>query len=1391
MRRGRDTDGDPSPRPGDKRCEPLGDSQRQCTTRSQDPQAGEEGQRPALLLLVSAAIGLILPVGVARAELTYLGSFGSSGTAAGQFARPAGIAVNDLTGDVYVADRNQNRIEEFSAAGSFIRMWGYGVVQSGPDNVPHHERQSVTIRGADGTFRLTFGADTSAPIPYNASAEEVEAGLNAVPSIGVEGGSVTVTGGPGDVSGSHPYLVTFSGGPLGDTDVPALTVDAAGIAQPQGMTLTCVGGPAATTQSIQWLRNGEQIPGATATTYVTKAADAGRPVQCQFTAINTNTGATQVSSPALVASPAPGKDFPVPPPTIPAPGQSATLNAPGPTVDTTLTCSTGVWSGAPTFSYQWYRDGVPIVGATEQEYVVAESSLSASASFQCAVIGTNGDGTVTKVSESSLTSPAPSPSAPAATAAATFPAALQPTVTTIDVAGEAFEICEVADVCQPGRSGGAIGKFSSPRGIAVDNSPGGSGDVYVVDDQNLRVQKFSSTGIPILTFGRGVNQTTGGDLCTVESGDVCGPGSVNTGMNPGQFGAWPAEGSFAELPNQIAVDDSGNVFVADVRAGASEEGRIEKFGPSGLFLGQVRILGGSTNPSFYARPMSVGVNSEDRVFTSTSAGIEIFDQSQLGLADVGPSFANQKLIYEGERPSQVSVDTHDKIWLTETNLFGREICGVPGPQRRAILALDGKGRLLDCTEPLGAAELPDVTGLAVAPSGIAYAAVGSQNTIKTFELPEAHQPEITSQTAAAVTTRSARLQARIDPGFEATSFTFEYGLGDCEANSCASVAGSDDVNGTNDALAEVPIADLQPNTKYHFRVRAQNRLGEAIGVDRTFVTFPEVDLLNDPCPNALARQQTRAAGLDDCRAYELASAEFAGGYDVESDLVPGQTPFDGYPDADGKLLYAVHNGGIPGTGKPTNRGPDPYVATRNAATKRWETKYVGIPADAPSALPFSSTVAGGDAGLDTIAFGGSEICAPCFADGTAGMPIHLPDGTLVQGMRGSIGVPAPQPAGQVDKPLSGDGSHFVFGSEQQFEPAGNAGSVTIYDRDLTSGTTQVASTMPDGSTMTGDVVEVDISDDGSRILIGRLVSTDPEGNQYFDLYMHVGGNAASVPVAETPSGVLFAGMTGDGSKVLFTTRDPLADDTDTSTDLFSADVSPPTATISRISTGTGGTGDTDACDPAPNSFNPEDWNTTPGGPDRLLRGGNRRWRRGREDNRSRLLPLPRDARRQRDRGGTQSVPRPSGLGSGVRGRARVGGQQHGAPVRSLLPTLLRLLRSGEQHRNRPRDGLRLRLGCTELRLRAWSVRCQIRRLRETRRKLRGRGSDRRLLDPRRPVPVGRGRRGRRTSGRCTDQHCGRCRSEQSVLQGPICSRPLQPRQVRAIGRIHLLAAAGR
>ena len=94
-----------------------------------------------------------------------------------------------------------------------------------PYSGPTSEVQTVTITGTPtgGTYTLTFSGQTTAGIPYNATAAQVKAALEALSNINV--GDVLVSGGP------HPgtaVVVAFAGQYLG-ADQPQMTASAAGL----------------------------------------------------------------------------------------------------------------------------------------------------------------------------------------------------------------------------------------------------------------------------------------------------------------------------------------------------------------------------------------------------------------------------------------------------------------------------------------------------------------------------------------------------------------------------------------------------------------------------------------------------------------------------------------------------------------------------------------------------------------------------------------------------------------------------------------------------------------------------------------------------------------------------------------------------------------------------------------------------------------------------------------------------------------------------------------------------------------------------------------------------------------------------------------------------------
>ena len=127
-----------------------------------------------------------------------------------------------------------------------------------------------------------------------------------------------------------------------------------------------------------------------------------------------------------------------------------------------------------------------------------------------------------------------------------------------------------------------------------------------------------------------------------------------------------------------------------------------------------------------------------------------------------------------------------------------------------------------------------------------------------------------------------------------------------------------------------------------------------------------------------------------------------------------------------------------------------------------------------------------------------------------------------------------------------------------------------------------------------EIGELDISGDGSRVVIGHLVSGSGEA-RLWHLYMNIGDSGHTVDLTPgTTSGVLYDGMTEDGSKVYYTTVDRLSGaDTDNSADIYRTEVdaqgSPGSPQL--ISTGTEGAGNADDCHPSANTIN-EHWNTT-------------------------------------------------------------------------------------------------------------------------------------------------------------------------------------------------------
>ncbi len=175
------------------------------------------GARRRLALVGAGALALLIALAsTALALQTHAPGTDVEAPADG-FGSLAGIATDPNSHQLYVADSGSNRIEGFSASGEFEGTGGWGVIASGPGNVPTNEHQSLTIDATGGTYVLSYEGEPSAAIAFDASAAELQSALEAIAQIGA--GNVSVSGPAGG-----PYDVEFEGSKA-DTDVSELSAD--------------------------------------------------------------------------------------------------------------------------------------------------------------------------------------------------------------------------------------------------------------------------------------------------------------------------------------------------------------------------------------------------------------------------------------------------------------------------------------------------------------------------------------------------------------------------------------------------------------------------------------------------------------------------------------------------------------------------------------------------------------------------------------------------------------------------------------------------------------------------------------------------------------------------------------------------------------------------------------------------------------------------------------------------------------------------------------------------------------------------------------------------------------------------------------------------------------
>ena len=162
-----------------------------------------------LVLLLALSVGA-RPALALDTHVFSLG-IGSAGVGAGQIslASNSGVAVNTTTHDVYVADTNNARVDQFSAAGVFIQAWGWGVA----DGLPTFETCTLTCQqGITGSGAGQFSSPTFIAVDNStgASAGDVYVGDNSTDAVSKFSASGTYVSTIDGSSATAPVAGPFS-----------------------------------------------------------------------------------------------------------------------------------------------------------------------------------------------------------------------------------------------------------------------------------------------------------------------------------------------------------------------------------------------------------------------------------------------------------------------------------------------------------------------------------------------------------------------------------------------------------------------------------------------------------------------------------------------------------------------------------------------------------------------------------------------------------------------------------------------------------------------------------------------------------------------------------------------------------------------------------------------------------------------------------------------------------------------------------------------------------------------------------------------------------------------------------------------------------------------------
>ncbi len=218
-----------------------------------------------------------------------------------------------------------------------------------------------------------------------------------------------------------------------------------------------------------------------------------------------------------------------------------------------------------------------------------------------------------------------------------------------------------------GSYGSGNGQFEHPAGLASDNA----GHLWVVDEQNNRVQEFNDEGEYLGQFGTAGSEPgqfsrptavaidPEGDLWVADAGN----NRIEKFSNEGELleavgSSGSGIGQFSG-PEGIAIDPEGNLWVAD-----TYNGRVQEFDPEGEFVQAVGSYGSGEGQLGEPTDVDIAPNGDVWIADWQNNRVAVFDEEGEFVRQFGSSgWGNGQF----NRPDAIDVDAEGNVWVGDQN----------------------------------------------------------------------------------------------------------------------------------------------------------------------------------------------------------------------------------------------------------------------------------------------------------------------------------------------------------------------------------------------------------------------------------------------------------------------------------------------------------------------------------------------------------------------------------------------------------------------------------------------------------------------------------------------------------------------------------------------------